>query len=155
MWCREAVKAMMQQNDIPFHESRLQAVGLAEVYTRLCGNLVNIYSHSRNTSKQRILLDMLLAISPNNIEYSIRHAQVVTKAASCSVSTLRCLHPCWASPGHIPSLACCLQSLHNNTMCCFRHTQAVTNIRLLIVHSNVSACSYASLLKGNHTKVCS
>ncbi len=75
--CREAVKAMMQQNDIPFHESRLQAVGLAEVYTRLCGNLINIYSHSRNTSKQGILLDMLLAISPNNIEYSIRHAQVV------------------------------------------------------------------------------
>ncbi|DBA89655.1 TPA: hypothetical protein ACH3X2_004547 [Trebouxia sp. C0005] len=73
---REAVKAMMQQNDIPFHENRLQAVGLAEVYTRLCGNLINIYSHSRNTSKQRILLDMLLAISPNNIEYSIRHAQV-------------------------------------------------------------------------------
>ncbi len=156
VWCREAVKAMMQQNDVPFHESRLQAVGLAEVHTRLCGNLINIYSHSRNTSKQRILLDMLLAISPNNIEYSIRHAQVVTKAASCSVvSTLRCLHPCWASPGHIPSLACCLQSLHNNTVCCFRHTQAVTNIRLLIVHSNVSACSYASLLKGNHTKVCS
>ena len=77
MWCREAVKAMMQQNDIPFHESRLQAAGLAEVHTRLCGNLINIYSHSRNTSKQGILLDMLLAISPNNIEYSIRHAQVL------------------------------------------------------------------------------
>ena len=73
---------MMQQNDIPFHESRLQAAGLAEVHTRLCGNLINIYSHSRNTSKQRILLDMLLAISPNNIEYSIRHAQVVITAAS-------------------------------------------------------------------------
>ena len=70
------VKVMMAQNDISFNEDRLQAVGLPEVYTRLCGNLINIYSHSRNTSKQRVLLDVLLAISPNNIEYSIRHAQV-------------------------------------------------------------------------------
>jgi len=109
MWCREAVKAMMQQNDIPFHENRLQAVGLAEVYTRLCGNLINIYSHSRNTSKQRILLDMLLAISPNNIEYSIRHAQVVTKAARHAAWYQHgCLHACWAGPGHIPSSTCCL-----------------------------------------------
>ncbi len=74
---------MMHQNDIAFSENRLQAVGLAEVYTRICGNLINIYSHSRNTSKQRILLDMLLAISPNNMEYSIRHAQVCLSLCAC------------------------------------------------------------------------
>ena len=67
---------MMRQNDIPFNETRLQAVGYAEVYTRLCGNLINIYSHTRNASKQRILLDMLLAIAPDNVEYGIRRAQV-------------------------------------------------------------------------------
>ena len=76
LFSRDMVKIMMAQNDIPFQEERLQAVGLAEVYTRICGNLINIYSHSRNSSKQRILLDMLLAIAPNNIEYSIRRAQV-------------------------------------------------------------------------------
>ena len=70
------MKLMMRQNDIPFNENRLQAVGFAEVYTRMCGNLINIYSHSRNASKQRILLDMLLAISPDNVEYGIRRAQV-------------------------------------------------------------------------------
>ena len=67
---------MMRQNDIPFSDARLQAVGFAEVYTRTCGNLVNIYSHSRNASRQRIMLDMLLAIAPDNVEYRIRRAQV-------------------------------------------------------------------------------
>ena len=158
MWCREAVKAMMQQNDIPFHESRLQAAGLAEVHTRLCSNLINIYSHSRNTSKQRILLDMLLAISPNNIEYSIRHAQVVITAASCSMmSTLRCLHPCWAGSGCIISWACCLQSLHNHTVCCFRHAEIVTNIGLLIVHGRFNiTCITAKqgMMLLNHNSIC-
>lgn len=73
---RELVKVMMRQNDIPFSDARLQAVGFAEVYTRMCGNLVNIYSHSRNASRQRIMLDMLLAIAPGNVEYRIRRAQV-------------------------------------------------------------------------------
>ena len=73
---RELMQQMMRQNDIPFSETRLQAVGFAEVYSRLCGNLINIYSHTRNVSKQRILLDMLLAISPDNVEYGIRRAQV-------------------------------------------------------------------------------
>ena len=78
------VQSMMAKNDIPFNEERLQAVGLSEVYTRICGNLINIYSHSRNSSKQRILLDMLLAISPNNMEYSIRRAQVMLSSQHCS-----------------------------------------------------------------------
>ena len=73
---RELMKQMMRQNDIPFNDTRLQAVGFAEVYTRLCGNLINIYSNVRNPSRQRILLDMLLAIAPNNVEYGIRRAQV-------------------------------------------------------------------------------
>ena len=87
MVCRELMKLMMRQNDIPFNETRLQAVGFAEVYTRLCGNLINIYSHSRNASKQRILLDMLLAIAPDNVEYGIRRAQVRSKSqgqATCN-----------------------------------------------------------------------
>ena len=53
---------MMLSHDIPYQESHLQPVGLSEVYTRLCGNLINIYNHSRNVTKMRILLDMLLAI---------------------------------------------------------------------------------------------
>lgn len=67
---------MMHGHDIPYQESHLQPVGLEEVYTRLCGNLINIYNHSRNVGKMRILLDMLLAIHPGNYEYRLRHAQV-------------------------------------------------------------------------------
>ena len=70
------MRSMMLAHEIPYQESHLQPVGLAEVYTRLCGNLINIYNHSRNVAKMRILLDMLLAIQPDNYEYRLRHAQV-------------------------------------------------------------------------------
>ena len=69
------MRSMMSGHDIPFADDHLRAVSLAEVYKRLCGNLINIYSHSRNVPKMRVLLDLLLSIEPNNYEFRLRHAQ--------------------------------------------------------------------------------
>ena len=91
--CRDLMKLMMRQNDIPFNEGRLQAVGFAEVYTRMSGNLINIYSHTQNASKQRILLDMLLAISPDNMEYGIRRAQVCLPDLLASIVRVCIFYP--------------------------------------------------------------
>ena len=82
------MKMMMHHNNIPFSESRLEGIGLPEVYTRMCSNLISIYSHSRNSGKERMLLDLLLAISPNSLDWLVRHAQVCITPTHSSYTLL-------------------------------------------------------------------